>query len=343
VDDARLFDLQTIADDRGRVIVAEGNALPFAVARAFAVVGTPDGAERGHHAHRQCNQVLTALAGSLEVRLDDGSRKRTVTLTDPAQALHVPPGLWSEQVYHGNPTTVMVYCDRPFDETDYLRDYQTYLAWRRERLAVANPANGPLRLNLGCGGRPLPGYVNVDMDTIEQIRRRYPDTHYPDDIIIEQFDVFDLPFADGTVDEVRADSFLEHLGFADEPRFFNEAIRVLKRGGRLNICVPDFEALCHIWLAAKDDWKDFYRNDPEAIATSHWFGTYSWGMENRWGYLGASLYGNQCGGGQFHANYYTEAKLRAICARFNLTVEKVEYSKWKGDRDPMVGIIAVRN
>ena len=34
--------------------------------------------------------------------------------------------------------------------------------------------SGEIRLNLGCGGRPLPGYINVDLDSLEALRGRYP-------------------------------------------------------------------------------------------------------------------------------------------------------------------------
>ena len=198
------------------------------------------------------------------------------------------------------------------------------------------------RLNVGCGGHILEGYVNIDQDSIEDIRARYPNQEFSDDLIVENHDVFDLPYADGTVSEIRADSFLEHLSFEEEPRFLIEAKRVLKVGGRLNLSVPDFEAVARLWLAAKDDWREFYRTDAEAIAQEHWFGTYSYATDNRWGYLTAIIYGNQNGEGQFHRNCYTEGKLRAMCKHLGLKVLEVDRFRWKGDRDPMLGLVAVK-
>lgn len=199
-----------------------------------------------------------------------------------------------------------------------------------------------LRLNIGCGGRPLLDYLNVDMDDLESLRKRYPEQVFPDGIRLVNHDIFALPYADGTVDEVRADGLLEHLAFVDEPRFLFEVKRILKPGGTFRFSVPDFEQVCKDWLAAKDDWKDFYRMDPEAIATRHWFGTNSYGYENRWGYITATIYGSQHGEGQFHKNCYSEGKIRKMCDRLGFDVTKLERFKWKGDRDPMFDVVATK-
>jgi nucleoside-diphosphate-sugar epimerase/SAM-dependent methyltransferase len=206
--------------------------------------------------------------------------------------------------------------------------------------ATASAPPACIRLNLGCGGRPLAGYINIDADSLDAIRDRYPDRALPNDLTVVQYDLFHLPFADATVDEVRADSLIEHLAFVDEPRLFHEMARVLRPGGTLRLTTVDFEAAARQWLDARDDWRDFYRTDAQAIREEHWFGTYSYAADNRWGYQTATLFGNQNGDGQFHRNCYSEAKLRAICARLGLRVERVERARWQGDRDPMLVLVA---
>lgn len=199
-----------------------------------------------------------------------------------------------------------------------------------------------IRLNIGCGGRPLSEYINVDMDSLEALRARYPGQNFSDDLVIRNYDIFNLPYADGSVDEIKAEGLLEHLSFADEPRFLWEVHRALKVGGKFVFSVPDFEAVCRMWLAAEDDWKDFYRNDPEAIAQQHWFGTYSYALDQRWGYITATIYGSQNGEGQYHKNCYSAGKIRNICARLGFSIETLEPFLWKGDRDPMLGVVAVK-
>jgi len=202
------------------------------------------------------------------------------------------------------------------------------------------PVNKNIRLNLGCASRPLSGYVNVDMDTLEQIQNRYPGIEIPKDIEIFQYDIFNLPFSDGSVEEIRADAFLEHLSFSEEKKFFIEVKRVLKKEGLFQFSVPDFEEPVRLFLAAKDEWKDFYRDDEEAIQTQHWFGNYSYSTENRWGYLMAMIFGPQNSPGQFHKNAYTEGKIRGILDYLEFDILEIEKFRWKQDRDLMIQVKA---
>lgn len=197
-----------------------------------------------------------------------------------------------------------------------------------------------IRLNIGCGGRPLQGYVNIDMDSLDDIKERYPNQNFPDDIVVVQHDIFNLPYSSNSVDEILCDGLIEHLPFIDEPRFFYEIRRCLKIDGVLNLSTVDFEKTVRQWLDAPDEWRDFFRSDAEAIHGQHWFGTGTYKPINRWGYLTATLYGSQNGDGQFHLNCYTEAKLRAICNRLNFNVISIERFQWKEDRDHMLRLIA---
>ena len=77
----------------------------------------------------------------------------------------------------------------------------------------------PLKLNIGCGGRPLDGYVNIDSDDLLELKERYPTTKFSANLEIYGFDIFNLPYGQDTVDEIRADSLIEHLNFNEEPSY----------------------------------------------------------------------------------------------------------------------------
>jgi predicted SAM-dependent methyltransferase len=199
-----------------------------------------------------------------------------------------------------------------------------------------------LKLNIGCGGRPLLGYVNIDQDSIEDIKKRYPETNFDKSLVIENYDIFNLPYKDGSVREINADGLLEHLSFKEEPRFLYEVKRVLAEGGIFKFSVPDFEEICSIWLKAKDDWKEFFSDDILDIKSNHWFGTYTYEYSNRWGYITASLYGSQNGKGQFHVNCYSEKKILKMMNYLGFVDVSTKKFLWKENRDPMIACTAVK-
>tara|TARA_B100000575_G_scaffold294590_1_gene311843 strand:- start:6435 stop:7040 length:606 start_codon:yes stop_codon:yes gene_type:complete len=197
-----------------------------------------------------------------------------------------------------------------------------------------------IKLNLGCGGRLLKGYINVDMDSLEELKKRYPAQEFDDNIILKNYNLFNLPYENETVDLIRADGLIEHLSFLEESKFFYEIVRVLKKNGKLILSTIDFEKTILQWLNAKDNWNDFFKNDPESIKKEHWFGTYTYEQDNRWGYLTASLFGSQNGEGQFHKNCYSKDKFISICKKLKLEVLSINELRWKGNRDHILELNA---
>ena len=196
-----------------------------------------------------------------------------------------------------------------------------------------------IKLNIGCAGRLLKGYINIDQDTISSMQKRYPNLKFNKYSKIYNYNIFKLPYLNGEVDEIRADGLIEHLNFKEEKNFF-EIARVLKKGGKIVMSTVDFEKTIKQWLKAKDEWKDFHRDDTEAIKNNFWFGTYTYKPSNRWGYLTATFYGSQNGKGQYHKNCYSKNKLRAICKKMGFKVLSLNNFRWKRNRDHMINLVA---
>ena len=194
------------------------------------------------------------------------------------------------------------------------------------------------KLNLGCASRLLDGYLNIDMDSLEAIIKRYPGVKINKNNLFLQADILNLDFPDSSIDEIRADALVVHLSFKEESKFFYEIYRLLKPGGLFRFETPDFEWTLKKWIKANDDWKDFYRDDDEAIKSEHWFGNYAYSFDNRWGYLMASIFGPQYGNGQFHKNAYTEAKIISLCQKMNFEKPNISRYRWKGNRDMMLKV-----
>lgn len=123
------IELPVVPDPQGDLAFAEGgNHLPFPIARAFYVYGIPTEAARGGHAHRTLEQAVFCLSGGLEITVDDGERRRPVTLEDPRKGVYLPPMVWHDIGGFGAGTVYLVLASAEFDESDYIRDYEQYLS-----------------------------------------------------------------------------------------------------------------------------------------------------------------------------------------------------------------------
>jgi predicted SAM-dependent methyltransferase len=88
-----------------------------------------------------------------------------------------------------------------------------------------------MKLNLACGQKTLPDYVNIDK--------------YPLNTGVMVHDLLTgIPYDDNSVEEINVSHFLEHLKVRHEAiPFLRECNRVLMPGGKLIITVPDVNQL----------------------------------------------------------------------------------------------------
>ena len=92
----------------------------------------------------------------------------------------------------------------------------------------------PILLNLGCGPRHHPDWINVDMAPGEGV--------IPYDL------AQGIPFGEGCFDVVYHSHFLEHLTWRLAPTFLSDCFRVLKPGGIIRVVVPDLETIARLYL-----------------------------------------------------------------------------------------------
>jgi hypothetical protein len=127
VHDCEQLELPVIHAPEGNLTFVEGmRHVPFDIARIYYLYDVPGGATRGGHAHKALEQVIIAIAGSFEVKLDDGSERRSVTLNRSFVGLRIVPMIWRELVNFSSGSVCMVLASEPYDESDYYRDYDEF-------------------------------------------------------------------------------------------------------------------------------------------------------------------------------------------------------------------------
>ena len=95
------------------------------------------------------------------------------------------------------------------------------------------------RLNLGCGGRFHPEWINIDF-------------HSSGGGVIAHDLTRGIPFPDASFEVVYHSHVLEHFSKTKAPHFIGECVRVLKPGGVLRVVVPDLGQIVRLYVDARE-------------------------------------------------------------------------------------------
>jgi len=112
----------------------------------------------------------------------------------------------------------------------------------RRALDIDGTVIKPLRVEIGGGANPTPGYVHVDISP----RARHLEYLAP---------AWQLPFATASVAELLAVHVLEHVHPSAVQRTLREWRRVLQPRGFVQVHVPNAEAIFREYLHGSPAWK----------------------------------------------------------------------------------------
>ncbi|MCM1440845.1 MAG: FdtA/QdtA family cupin domain-containing protein [Roseburia sp.] len=113
---------------------AYGAKSPFAIRRIYFLYATPPEAHRGGHSHFAEHRLLVAVSGSFRVVLSDGFRRRTVMLSNPGEALYIPPGIWRELDRFSPNTVCLAMSSTEYDPNDYVRSKLLFNALTKSKI-----------------------------------------------------------------------------------------------------------------------------------------------------------------------------------------------------------------
>jgi dTDP-4-dehydrorhamnose 3,5-epimerase-like enzyme len=86
---------------------------------------------RAAHGHKRLQQLMVAMSGAFDVQVDNGFERRSFRLDRPDRGLYIPPGMWRDLGSFSGGAVCMVLASELYDESDYLRDYDAFLAYAR--------------------------------------------------------------------------------------------------------------------------------------------------------------------------------------------------------------------
>lgn len=126
----REFDgINRINLDAGALGSLDFAAIPFLPKRIYWLTDVENGQIRGRHAHKNLSQCFFVMKGSCDLLIRNEIEKFEIHLTADSKLIYIKPGLWRELYNFVDGTVICVIADDIYDEGDYIRDFDDYLAW----------------------------------------------------------------------------------------------------------------------------------------------------------------------------------------------------------------------
>lgn len=199
------------------------------------------------------------------------------------------------------------------NQEELVRNKELVLRKEAELFAkVKADRSGKISLNLGCGQRVLPGFVNIDKYVCPNCN--------PAEYTVEEGDISLLyQFADQSVDLIFAAHVFEHLSIRQGRKAIKEWARVLKPGGLLYLSIPDLELIA--WEILANAGTDLQSNRLEWVIFTM-FG-YQISPDKK-PYNGLNIDEEAPEDlGQFHKSGYTKLSLQKIVLESGFQIQEI--------------------
>ncbi len=118
---SKIIEIPTFEDDRGFLTVME-DILPFDIKRVYWIYGA-DQQLRGGHRHKITKQALVAVAGTVDLKINDGEKESLYILDNPSKCIIVEPEDWHTMFFKKN-SVLLVFASHLYDKKDYIETPQ---------------------------------------------------------------------------------------------------------------------------------------------------------------------------------------------------------------------------
>lgn len=122
-----IIEFKKMDNEYGRLTPVEAlKDIPFEIKRVYYITNVPYNVTRGFHSHRNLEQVLVCLNGSVKIRVKTPFEEDIVELRDPAKGLYIGNMIWREMFEFSEHSVLLVLASEYYNEDDYLRTYDEY-------------------------------------------------------------------------------------------------------------------------------------------------------------------------------------------------------------------------
>lgn len=115
------------SSELGYITIAETQKnIPFDIQRVYWTYYTPQDVIRGGHAHKELQQVIFAVSGTITFNTEDKhGNKETFILDHPTKGLFIPKLIWRD-IQFSHSAVLLCLASELYDEKDYFRDFEEF-------------------------------------------------------------------------------------------------------------------------------------------------------------------------------------------------------------------------
>ncbi|GEJ46800.1 FdtA/QdtA family cupin domain-containing protein [Chryseobacterium sp. ON_d1] len=120
------------SQDLGYITVAETQKnVPFEIKRVYWTYYTPQDVIRGGHAHKELQQIIFAVSGSIKFNtLDLEGNEETFILDSPSKGLYIPKLIWRD-IKFSHSAVLLCLASELYNEKDYFRDFDEFKNYKK--------------------------------------------------------------------------------------------------------------------------------------------------------------------------------------------------------------------
>lgn len=127
IKNTRIFNFKKIGDGLGNLTPIEVlKDIPFEIKRIYYITNVPDNTARGFHSHKNLEQILICLNGSVKIKVKTPFEESIIELNDSAKGLFIGNMVWREMFDFSKDSVLLVLASEYYTEEDYFRNYEDY-------------------------------------------------------------------------------------------------------------------------------------------------------------------------------------------------------------------------
>lgn len=136
--DYKVIKIRTVMTeaDAGLSFLEGEQDIPFKINHLYCIFEKEKNMQNGFQSQDQSWQLLLCPYGAIEVMVDDGTKRESISLNNPSVGLILRADIWREMTWKEKGSVLCIASFADYDTEKFCGDYGTYLDYARKQKGV---------------------------------------------------------------------------------------------------------------------------------------------------------------------------------------------------------------